>query len=199
MNKKLKFGLLTLAIVGIIGGASLLYATLTQSDSNSDSKQGSNTNESDNIDAYIVPPSKRVLAESLELKDRSGNTVSLEDFKGKPVVLNFWASWCPPCKEEMPYFQKAYDTHGSQINFAMVNITDGSRETVETGKTFVASEGYTFPVYFDLEAKGAEAYELSGIPTTHFINSQGYIVATVTGSIQPSDLESLIKYLLETP
>lgn len=200
MNKKLKLTLLIISIIVVIGGASLLYNTLTKSNTTSDSTLPDNPKSEayTNIDAYIIPPSKRVLAESLELKDRSGNTVSLEDFKGNPVVLNFWASWCPPCKEEMPYFQKAYDTHGSQINFAMVNITDGSRETLSTAKTFINSEGYAFPVYFDMEAKGAQDYMINSIPTTYFIDSTGYTVAIIIGSLSQEKLDATIKYLLES-
>ena len=76
--------------------------------------------------------------------DREGNPVRLSDYAGKPVVLNFWASWCPPCKSEMPDFHAAYEELGDQVQFLMVNATDGSRETVDTAASFIQEQGYTF-------------------------------------------------------
>ena len=115
--------------------------------------------------------------------DRDGNAVRLSDFRGKPVVVNFWASWCGPCQSEMPDFEKVYQELGDEIHFLMVNMTDGSRETVQSASDFVAGEGYTFPVYFDTELQAALAYRVYSLPATYFIDAQGGAVTYATGAI----------------
>ena len=118
-----------------------------------------------------------------------GETVQLSDFFGKPIVLNFWASWCPPCKAELPDFEAACKKYEGKVTFLMVNLTDGQRETVEIAKSFIASEGYTFPVYFDTNYEASYKYGLSSIPQTFFIGEDGEIVAKATGMISASQLE----------
>ena len=73
--------------------------------------------------------------------DLDGNPVSLSDYFGKPIVLNFWASWCGPCKMELPDFQETYDELGGDVQFLIVNLTDGSRETVETASAYLKEQG----------------------------------------------------------
>ncbi len=127
-------------------------------------------------------------ASNFEVKDSSGKTVSLSDFKGKPVVVNFWASWCPPCKQEMPFFNEVYKEVGSDIQFMMVDLVDGSRETESTAKAFIKDNGYVFPVFFDTDQSAAIAYSIYSIPTTIFIDKDGKIVQTHTGPFTKSDL-----------
>ena len=114
--------------------------------------------------------------------------VKLSDFVGKPVVLNFWASWCGPCKSEMPFFQNMYDTHGEEVVFMMVNLTDGSRETIETALDYVQQADYTFPVYFDTNQEAAYAYYVSSIPATYFIDAEGNLVAYGVGALQEENI-----------
>ena len=78
-----------------------------------------------------------VLAPDFNVYDKDGNTVHLSVFFGKPIVLNFWASWCGPCQSEMPDFNEKYAELGDDIHFVMVNMTDGGRETVETASAFI--------------------------------------------------------------
>lgn len=122
--------------------------------------------------------------------DRDGNEVTLSDFRGKPVVLNFWASWCVPCQIEMPIFEEAYTTYGEDIHFLMVNLTDGSRETVETAAEYLDSNGYTFPVYFDTSYSGAIAYSVMSIPVTFFIDAEGNVAAYTSSSISAAILQT---------
>ena len=125
----------------------------------------------------------------ITLLDRNGNAVKLSDFYGKPIVLNFWASWCPPCKAELPDFDAAYKKYEGEVVFLMVNMTDGDRETVATAKQFVESMGYTFPVYFDTKYEAAYAFGVSSIPQTYFFDADGNVVARATGLIYANQLE----------
>ena len=117
-----------------------------------------------------------------------GIPVSLSDFFGKPIVLNFWASWCGPCKMELPDFQEVYYEVGSDVQFLIVNMTDGSRETVESASAYLVDQGYTFPAYYDTQFSAAMAYGVSAIPCTYFIDTQGCAVARSTGAIDAQTL-----------
>ena len=132
-----------------------------------------------------------------EVLDKDGNTVKLSDFYGKPILLNFWATWCPPCKAEMPDLQEAYETYGDEVCFVMVNLTDGSRDTVEVVKTFVADNGYTFPVYFDTQSSAAMAYGIYSIPTTFLISADGALLKSKSGMMTAREVEAAMKLLTE--
>lgn len=121
--------------------------------------------------------------------DAEGNSYMLSDFRGKPVVLNFWASWCGPCKQEMPDFNTTYGKLGEEIHFLMVNLTDGYQETVESASSFIAGTGYTFPVYYDTSSEAAIAYGVYSIPTTYFIDAEGHAIAQATGAISADTLQ----------
>ncbi len=131
-------------------------------------------------------------APDFTMLDGSGNAVKLSDFMGKPIVLNFWASWCPPCKAEMPDFEEAYKQYGDDVVFIMLNLTDGYSETVATANAHIAANGYTFPVYYDTAYEGAYAYEVSAIPQTCFINARGQLVSISVGMIDGATLEGWI-------
>ena len=121
----------------------------------------------------------KTLAPDFIVYDAEGNEVALSDFQGKPVVLNFWASWCGPCKSEMPDFQEVYEEYGEEVQFLMVNLTDGRQETVETAGQFIADLGYSFPVYYDTERIAASEYGVHSVPRTYFIDAEGYLVDSV--------------------
>jgi len=125
--------------------------------------------------------------------DLAGNAVALSDMLGKPVVLNLWASWCPPCREEMPAFDKLYAELGAEVQFMMVDMVDGWGETVETGSAYVAEQGFAFPVYFDTDGAAAVAYGVRSIPKTIFIDKDGSIVITVIGMMSEEALRENIE------
>ena len=121
-----------------------------------------------------------------------GAPVKLSDMKGKPVVVNFWATWCNPCLSELGHFEDMYKKYGDSINFMMVDMTDGSRETAQKVKAFVDSNGYTFPVYLDTKQYAAYTYSVSSIPMTLFINENGEIVYNYVGAMNSKTLENFI-------
>ena len=133
------------------------------------------------------PPAS--IAPDFTMLDMEGNEVTLASFFGKPIVLNFWASWCGPCKMEMPDFNEKYQELGEDIQFLMVNMTDGDRETVEIASEFVAGQGYSFPVFYDTAQHAAMVYGVYSLPTTFFIDAEGYPVAYAAGAIDSDALQ----------
>lgn len=126
-----------------------------------------------------------VMAPDFVVVDVEGNEVKFSDQIGKPIVINFWASWCPRCKGEMPDFEEVYLEMGDEITFMMVDLVDpkGGRETKEKGQEYIEKEGFTFPVYFDVNQEAAYTYGVSSIPASVFINSEGEIVAAQMGAL----------------
>ncbi len=136
-------------------------------------------------DPDIIP------AIDITIADFEGLTYNLSDFYGKPIVLNFWASWCPPCREEMPHFENVYLEMGDDVQFIMLNSTDG-QETMEDGQAFIDENGYTFPVYFDYdgEVTGNASYDyyIMYLPTTFFIDAEGNVVAVAEQGLSEEEL-----------
>ena len=119
--------------------------------------------------------------------DGEGKAYQLSDFYGKPIVLNLWASWCSPCKNEMPGFQQVYDACGDEVVFLMVNVT--GIDTIADARSFIAETGYTFPVYFDTDNSMAANYYGGSVPMTYFIDANGQLVTYATGAITEEILQ----------
>ena len=136
------------------------------------------------------------LAPDFTVYDIDGNEVKLSDYLGTPVVLNFWASWCPPCKAELPDFEEKYLAYGEDVQFLMVNLADGARETVDTASEFIAQEGYTFPVFYDSKSVAAIEYKIRSIPATYFIDAEGCIAAQAVGMLDADSLQEGIDLIL---
>ncbi len=131
---------------------------------------------------------ERSPAPDFTVQDAEGNPVKLSDFVGKPVVLNFWASWCGPCKSEMPEFDQVQAELGDEVQFLMVNLTDGSRETVATASKYIENQGFSFKVLYDTAGEGANIYGVYSIPSTYFIDAEGNAAAQATGAIDRDTL-----------
>lgn len=202
MKKYVKYIILVVAIVLCFLGVKLLYDRLAddykpesglvvedtshgrvEETVDSSTEAGETTEES----TQSKEESKAI---DFTVEDKEGNKISLYSKMGKPIVVNFWASWCTPCKSELPDFQLAYENYGDEIEFMMVNLTDGRSETVEGASGFINAQGYTFPVYYDVDQQAATAYYVMSIPTTYFIDAEGNITAYAQGMI---DYDTLLK------
>ncbi len=135
-------------------------------------------------------------ARDFTMLDHKGNTVKLSDHYGKPIVLNFWASWCPPCRSEMPAFEKLYEEKGDIVNIMMVNLTDGYKEDTGSAMSYAEKNGYGFPLYFDTRGEGASRYGIVSIPATVFIYADGTVMETHMGSMSENVLYSYSDALL---
>lgn len=131
------------------------------------------------------------------MQDFAASSVKLSDYFGKPIIVNFWATWCGPCQSEMPAFDTMYQKYGDEVHFIMLNLTDGSRDTVESVTKFIEDAGYTFPVYFDTSMEGAYTYSAYSIPMTLFITSDGQLAHTQMGAMSEETLEKFVETLIE--
>lgn len=161
------------------------------------SEDGQNKENQNHDSSEEIQTQATESAPDFTVKDYDGNSVKLSDWEGKPVVVNFWATWCGPCKTELPAFDELYVEYQDQVEFMMVNLTDGQRETVKLVKEFVQEEGYKFPVYFDTSHSAANAYSVYSIPLTVFIDEEGEIFNAHVGAMDENTLEQYIKELLE--
>jgi peroxiredoxin len=125
-------------------------------------------------------------APDFELKTLAGDTVKLSDLKGKKVMLNFWATWCPPCKAEMPAMEEFHKEAGDEVVILAVNI-DPHLDV----KAFVDENGITFPIPLDAEDKVNETYQVLSIPTTYFIDTKGNIGNKYIGAM---NLDAMKQY-----
>jgi thiol-disulfide isomerase/thioredoxin len=202
MNKKigLLIGIVVFALV--LGGAYFTYSSLADTvekpevvqteeavEQTEDDSAAADTAEEDPTKDYPEAPNFQVL-------DYDGNPVEFDSLKGKPIVLNFWASWCPPCIKELPVFDEVSQELEGEVIFVMVDLTS-DRETIEDAKAYLEENGLTFPVYFDVDEDGASTYGITAIPTTYFINSDGFIVTGQVGGIDERLLREGIRRITE--
>ena len=143
--------------------------------------------------------SNKTPAIDFELKDQYGKTHKLSDYKGKVVFLNFWATWCPPCKMEMPDIQKIYEKYEKQgeesevvvLSLAAPNTQD--EKDIDGIEAFLEENGYTYPVLMDDGGYTFGAYRISSLPTTFMIDKEGNVFGYVQGGLTQEAMESIIE------
>lgn len=160
--------------------------------------------------AKAEEPAKEAKEEKLpafdfELKDQYGNTHKLSDYKGKVVFLNFWATWCPPCREEMPHIEEIYKEYGYNKNDVIIlgaaspataENPSPQDESEEKIKAFLTKNNYTFPVVFDVKGEIFRNYYINAFPTTFMIDREGNIMGYVAGGLSKENMKKIIEMTL---
>ena len=160
--------------------------------------------------AKAEEPAKEAKEEKLpafdfELKDQYGNTHKLSDYKGKVVFLNFWATWCPPCREEMPHIEEIYKEYGYNKNDVVIlgaaspataENPSPQDESEEKIKAFLTKNNYTFPVVFDVKGEIFRNYYINAYPTTFMIDREGNIMGYVAGGLSKENMKKIIEMTL---
>ena len=134
-------------------------------------------------------------APDFKVYNENGDEVLFSDFKGKPVVINFWATWCGVCTTEFPHFEEAYKKYGDKVQFMMVNMTEGSYETEEKAKylNFYLNDKKDFD---DKDLEASVKYYISAIPVTVFVDKDGNIVTKRIGGMNEQMLSGYIENLI---
>ncbi|MFL0504388.1 TlpA family protein disulfide reductase [Ureibacillus sp. 179-F W5.1 NHS] len=123
-------------------------------------------------------------APDFEMKTLAGDTVKLSNLKGKKIFINFWATWCPPCVEEMPTIQHFYESYAKEHNVEILSVNATDLETnKEKVKQFANKHGITFPILLDEDGNTSIAYEVLTIPTSIIVNEEGIIVEQIIGPV----------------
>ncbi|MUG43623.1 TlpA family protein disulfide reductase [Paenibacillus woosongensis] len=130
------------------------------------------------------------------LQGLDGNTYKVEGERDKPVLVNFWASWCDPCKDEAPDLVKLYEKYGDRLDIYGVNVT--AYDTVEKAEAFVKEYGIEFPVLLDKKEEAYKKFNGIAFPTNVLIDKDGVIQDLIVGILPPKDLEAKIKKLLQS-
>ena len=185
-----KFG----GIILIISGLVMFFNGFTN---NMNASKMKNQNKIENSQSEPSEEEEKIEAVEFTLYDQYGKEHKLSDYKGKTVFLNFWATWCPPCKEEMPYIEELYKEYNKNrddviiLGVASPNLgSEGSKEDIEK---FLNEEGYTFPVIFDEGGSQIYQYGISSFPSTFIIDKDGYITKYVPGAMDKETMKNLIE------
>ena len=194
MKNTVKWIIIAVLLVGLLAGATSLYNKYSEEfNMNNQVQQGEIPSD---VEQKTETQDNTNSAPDFTVTDYDGNKVNLSDFKGKPVVLNFWATWCYYCKVEMPDFNEVYKKY-PDVQFLMVNATGTNGETVDSAKAYIEQEKYEFDVFFDVERDACQTYRVSSYPQTLFIDKDGNIVSHRMGMLTKEMLELEIAGIIE--
>jgi cytochrome c biogenesis protein CcmG, thiol:disulfide interchange protein DsbE len=146
----------------------------------------------------LVPaPQAGFLAPDFTLQTIDGRAVKLSDLRGQVVIVNFWASWCPPCKAEMPAIQHVYDAYRNQ-GLVVLAVNATNQDTLANAQAFLSENNLTFPVPLDVNGETTRLYKINSFPTTFFITPDGVIHEVVIGGpMTEAALRLRVEKLLE--
>jgi peroxiredoxin len=144
----------------------------------------------------IPAPREGFLAPDFSLPDAQGQPVRLSDLRGRPVLINLWASWCGPCKAEMPAMQRVYDAYRAQ-GFTILAVNTTFQDDRAGALEFAAGRSLTFPILFDEDGGVSRQYQVQAMPTSYFVDREGVITRAVIGGPMPeallrAEVESLL-------
>lgn len=146
--------------------------------------------------AYIVPPFKPgLMATDFALETPNGDTLSLRDYQGQVVLINFWTTWCPSCKSEMYALEKYYTEHRAE---GFVVLAVNHKESAETVAAFVEEESLSFPVVLDTQGSVASAYNVTGIPVSFYVGRDGELLGHWPGALLHTMLEQTLTPILKS-
>ncbi|MEJ2598450.1 MAG: TlpA disulfide reductase family protein [Anaerolineales bacterium] len=145
----------------------------------------------------IPSPTQGFYAPDFQLDTLQGGSLKLSDLRGRPVVVNLWASWCPPCKAEMPVFEKVYQQYANQ-GFTILAVNASNQDSIADAKAFVQANGLTFPSLLDSQGRVSQLYDLRSLPTSFFVGRDGIIREVVVGGpMSEAGLRIRVESLLE--
>lgn len=191
MNKNLlSFAILALAVVILIVNIWKPGATEGEKDTTTPTGDSVETTE-DIPGAKLSSLREGAEAPDFELNTLDGETIKLSDYRGKKVILNFWATWCPPCKAEMPHMQNFYEDYNDQgVEILAVNLTNMDKGEEEVQK-FVDEYGLTFPIPMDEEGFAGTTYQAFTIPTSYILDENGVITKKIVGPMDENMMKDL--------
>ena len=143
---------------------------------------------------YIPAPQEGFLAPDFSLESTNGDNYLLSDFRGQAVLINFWASWCPPCRTEMPAMQRVYETHKDQ-DFVIFAVNATHQDSPTKATEFASAKGLTFPILLDSDGLVTRQYLVRSFPTSIFIDKNGLVHEVVIGGPMA---EALLKTRVQT-
>jgi len=195
--KKLKYILLSISFVGVLVGASFVFPIIVNSynsgiNDEENEKDKTEEKEESKSENQNQKEEQVILANDFTAVDINGKDTKLSSFIGKPVVVNFWATWCIYCEQELPAFEKLFNLYKDKVEFMIVDLVDGLSETQEVAKQFIQERNYTFPLYFDKDYSAYDAYNCYEIPRTLFINKNGSLNTLYIGMMTESVLKQYI-------
>ena len=211
MNKIIKYILIAFVFVLLMGGAYFAYGKLSETytpeiigTGNGDVEniqpeeltEKPEIKEEDGVTTEVPKNGEIFKAPDFTVIDYNGNNVNLSDFFGKPIVVNFWATWCSSCKMQLPNLNALAEEYKDEVVFMMVNL-EGGRNSIDEVKDFVEKSGYTFPVYFDTKDSAYKTYGLTSIPRSLFIKPNGEISLAIIGIMDEISLRNSIEKLFE--
>ncbi|MEW6028885.1 MAG: TlpA family protein disulfide reductase [Chloroflexota bacterium] len=179
--------LIALVVIGMgliaVGIAAMAFVTMNRAAPESDVSGGSGS------DASVLPALVNYPAPELTLTDLNGQSYSLADYRGRVALVNMWATWCPPCRQEMPTLQSFYEQY-ADLGFVIIAIDDG--DPAPDVAAFVEEYGLTFPVWLDPQYASERAFNTMNLPSSFVMDREGIIRLQWVGAIERDQLETYV-------